>query len=143
MTGFIFMACMAALAAGAVLFVLEPMKRDRKLAAIIAVAVPVACLAFYLPQGLPGQRGAPAPHAQDIEARRGMLLAQKPMEILEKQDPEDAGALMTLGDISLRLGKTEAAAGYYARALASAQKRGDPAEGVIREKMGRLEKPAP
>ena len=71
-----------------------------------------------------------------------MLLAQRPLEAVRK-NPGDIGALLVLGDISVRMDKKDEAEKFYVRAVKAARAQGDPRLGFAQEKLKSVNAPAP
>jgi cytochrome c-type biogenesis protein CcmH/NrfG len=86
----------------------------------VAGFIVVFSLAGYLHLGQPDARDFPAARDDAAALRHLQLLAARPMEILTQENPNDTAALAVMADISLRMGKPDAARDFYARAIAAA-----------------------
>lgn len=97
-----------------------PTPADAKLIYLLTGAVPLLSLFFYLMLGSPDLPGRPAVFSNlaALWDRNYALLAQRPMERLVTKDPNDIGALMTLGQIHLQLKKYPEAVRFYETAAA-------------------------
>jgi cytochrome c-type biogenesis protein CcmH len=118
----------AVLTAGVMIKILRALKpEDKYLSYALTVIIPVMAVTIYTLLGSPEQRGAPVIFSDLIERdqRQMALLAQRPMEIVLQQDPDNYNALSTLGAISTRLKKHDLAESFYKRALKTAPKNTD------------------
>lgn len=131
---------MSFLSAGVVLKLVHPLlgrgrfrhggmvtKEDKILAAGLVLFVPVSALAIYLFLGNPDLPSNLALYKDPIEAteRRYALLADRPMKILLEKNPDSVAALISMGEISMRLGRYAQAVSFYARAVPLAEGAGD------------------
>ena len=131
---------MGALTAGIVLKIVHPLlgrgrhrhsdaqtKADRYLAGGLVFFLPLVSLGVYLALGSPDMKGAAVLMTRDrsvwqaVGDHHAALLAVRPMQRLVEGNPQDIGALMTLGQINHRLKKYDAAILYFRRALEVAQ----------------------
>lgn len=132
---------MSFLAAGVVIKTVHPLlgrgrfrqggvvsRADRHLAAGLMFVVPVVSLGLYLSAGQPDMKGQQAVfyNLEDLSKRHLSLLAQRPMTILLEQDPNDLGALRTLGKIHTDLGNHAEAVKFFGHAVRSAVAQQDP-----------------
>ena len=122
---------MAVLVAGVTFKLVHPLvrggKREKAAAVIMIAMMPVLSIAAYLFLGRPD---VPAHFAvyrdlAELDMRHAALLAEKPYSVLLNENPEDIGALVSLANINLRLGKPEEAAQFFARAVEVARKTDD------------------
>lgn len=97
-----------------------PTPADGLLVYLLVGAVPLLSLFLYLMLGSPDLPGKPAVFSNLVTLydRNYALLAQRPMERLVTENPRDLGALMTLGQIHLRLKKYPEAVRFYETAAA-------------------------
>src|SRR5262245_31932229 len=87
----------------------------------LCVLIPCLSLALYFLLGSPDMPGQSAA----ASARPDMLLAERPLATL-RQNPGDIGALLVMGDLSLRLHEPKKAAASYVRAVRAARTQNDP-----------------
>lgn len=120
-------------AATAIVLVRAPL--DRKLAAVLTGILPALSLLLYLMLGRPDLPSAPHAATETLAPRHAMLLMRRPLEILEKRDAEDLGALSAMGELSIKVKQYEKAVAFYARAAEAAARDNDPREEIFREKL--------
>lgn len=129
---YIFCGLMTAIAAG---FLLHPVQAsekrdsgDRKLSATLLLVLPLSAAVLYGMLGHPDLPSHPAAQVADpeqLQRRQVMMLAEKPVEVIEKTGGMDAGALAVMADLNLRLGSRENAEKFMKRAVDAAEKTGD------------------
>lgn len=114
---------------------------DRRLAIGLVCAVPILSLAIYLFIGRPDLPGAPAIFTDPVDLldRQEALLAQRPMEVLLRENPNSLAALIKLAHINQRLGHYADAAKFMQRAVLLAQQQNDIFLRLYAENLGRLQ----
>lgn len=132
---------MSFLAAGVVIKTVHPLlgrgalrlpgavsRADRLLAGTLMFVIPVVSLTLYLSAGRPDMKGQQAVfyNLEELSKRHLSLLAQRPMSILLEEDPNDLGALRTLGKIHTDLGNHAEAVKFFSHAVRSAVTQQDP-----------------
>lgn len=125
---------LAIMTASAAILLLRP-PLDRKLAAVLTGALPALSLLLYLMLGRPDLPAAPHAATESLAPRHAMLLMRRPLDILEKKDAENLGALSAMGELSIRLKQYKKAAAFYDRAVRVAAREEDPREDIFREKL--------
>lgn len=118
---FVLMAVMAA----AVTLALTARRGDKRMSALLTGIIPSLGLMLYLLLGNPDLPATAAPSREELAPRHVMLLMQRPMEVLEK-NPDDMGALATMGALSGRMRQYDKAAAFYDRAHKQALREKDP-----------------
>lgn len=103
-------------------------RADRFLAGGIVFVLPLAVLAIYLSLGRPDMKGQQAlfDMTDGLIMRQAALLAERPMEILARRNPDDIGAHLSLSLINQRIGRYDEEAKFLARAVELAAAAGDP-----------------
>lgn len=120
------------MSAGLALRLIRPILRggrrgDRMLALSVVAGAPLLALCVYLPLGRPGLPGRPKIFEDVMETRMEhyALLARLPMERLAGENPDDTGALMSLGAVNMRLKRYDDALAFFARAVKVSGERGE------------------
>lgn len=100
---------------------------DRALFFLLIVILPLLPITFYLFLGKPELRGSQAVF-KDLVAqhrRHNSALTEKPLRRLLEEDPNDIGALMTLGALSMEMGKPDEALIFLERGYRLARETDD------------------
>lgn len=100
---------------------------DRKLARLMMLLIPLVSLGLYLLSGRPDLKGAPAVflRLREMGDEHTSLLAERPLRILIEQNPEDVGALVSLGLVNQQIKHYEDSVGFFKRAVEFAEKQND------------------
>ncbi len=128
---------LALMTAAITLFLVRP-PLDHKFAAVLTGVIPALALFLYLMLGRPDLPAAPHAATEDLAPRHAMLLMQRPLDILEKKDAENLGALAAMGELSVQLRQYKKAEAFYERAIRAAQKEGDPRETLYKKKLAEV-----
>lgn len=114
---------------------------DRTLAMALMCAVPAVSLSVYLVLGRPDLPSTLAlfKDVQGMLARQDALLAQEPLQVLLKKNPDNLPALLKLGAVNDRLGHYDEALKFYKRAVLVAGMKGDILLRLYMEELGQVQ----